>query len=123
MKSLLPEKFNLPDNLTIGDELPIGRLYRELELKTKAGQIALSIALENIKLLDNKQLDYGSKNVSGFGTFGVVVRMNDKFERIKNLFKNKRRRAINESIRDSFRDLSNYAIIAYMVETNQWPTE
>lgn len=98
-------------------------IYRLLKIQTHAGKLALLIALENVKLLDKKQLDYGSKNISGFGTFGVVVRMNDKFERIKNLFKNKRRRAVNESIKDSFRDLSNYAIIAYMVETNQWPDE
>ena len=102
----------------------LDKLALDLDLKTVAGKIALRIALENVKLLDNKQLDYGSKNISGFGTFGVVVRMNDKFERIKNLFNSgRRKRAVNESIRDSFRDISNYAIIALMVETKQWPEE
>lgn len=98
-------------------------ICNELNLKTVAGRIFLRRAIENVLLMDAKQMDYGSKNISSFGTFGVVVRMNDKFERIKNLFKNKRKRAVNESIKDSFRDLSNYAIIALMLENSEWPNE
>lgn len=96
---------------------------KRLQLQTQAGKEFLRIALENSLLMDKKQRDYGPKNIEGFGTFGVVVRMNDKFERVKNLFMNRRRRAVNESIRDSFRDISNYAIIALMVETGKWPNE
>lgn len=94
-----------------------------LSIKTLAGREALKIALENTMLLDKKQQDYGSRNISGFGIFGVVVRMNDKFERIKNLFNNRRRRAVNESILDSFRDIANYATIAVMLEQKKWPNE
>ena len=94
-----------------------------LGIQTKAGHSFLRIALENAKLMDNKQQDYGSRNISGFGGFGVVVRMNDKFERLKTLYGKKRRRAVNESLLDSFRDLSNYAIIALMVETKIWPND
>jgi hypothetical protein len=98
-------------------------IANQLNLQTAAGRRALFLALENVKLLDNKQLDYGSRNISGFGTFGIVVRMNDKFERIKTLFSRKRRKAVNESILDTFQDISNYAIIATMVETKTWPNE
>lgn len=101
----------------------VAETAHKLGLKTAAGAIFLRFALENTLLMDRKQQDYGSKNISGFGTFGVVVRMNDKFERIRNLFNNRRKRAVNESIRDSFRDISNYAIIALMVESKQWPEE
>ena len=111
MKPLLPSQFE------------INSLAQQLDIETLAGKTFLLRALENAKLMDNKQKDYGSKNISSFGTFGVVVRMNDKFERIKNLFKNKRKRAVNESIKDSFRDLSNYAIIALMLENSEWPNE
>ena len=104
-------------------ETSLNLVQHEFGIETAAGRIFLHRALENAKLMDNKQKDYGSKNISSFGTFGVVVRMNDKFERIKNLFKNKRKRAVNESIKDSFRDLSNYAIIALMLEQNEWPNE
>lgn len=98
-------------------------LCKQLDIQTQAGREALRIALENVKLLDAKQRDYGSKNISSFGLFGVVVRMNDKFERIKNLLTNRRKSAVNESIRDSFRDISNYAIIALLVESKKWPIE
>lgn len=109
-------------SLSIPPEL-VTSVADQLKISTVAGRTFLTFALENAVLMDGKQQDYGSKNISSFGTFGVVVRMNDKFERIKNLFNNRRRRAVNESIRDSFRDISNYAIIALMLESKLWPKE
>lgn len=95
-----------------------------LELKTPAAKIFVLYAIANAKLFDRKQQDYGPRNISGFGTFGVVVRMNDKFERLKTLFgKGRRKRATNESIIDTLRDISNYATIALMVERGEWPNE
>ncbi len=139
-----------------------------LGLKTKAGREALLIALENVQLLDGKQLDYGPKNISAFGLFGCVVRMNDKVERFKNisgytteqkqalrrlrevmklydrdwhklnllqtldaldeammqfkvLFAKKRKPVLNEKLRDTFRDICNYSIIALLLDTGKWP--
>lgn len=94
-----------------------------LDLKTKAGREFLRIALENTILMDRKQQDYGSKNISGFGTFGVIVRANDKFERLKHILTAGRKRAVNEAMTDSFRDISNYCIIALMLESKVWPNE
>ena len=112
-RKLLPPTF---DNTNL--EL-VGSL---IGLKTQTGLNALKVALENIVLFDLKQRDYGPANITGFGLFGVVVRMNDKFERLKHLFnKGRRRRAINESIRDTFRDISNYGIIAQLLDSDQWP--
>jgi hypothetical protein len=68
--------------------------------------------------MDRKQMDYGSGNISAFGEFGVLVRMNDKIERLKHL--NKMPNPKNESIEDSYMDLSNYAIIAMMIRRNIW---
>lgn len=100
------------------------KLDEKLGLKTKAAREFLCLALANVMLMDRKQQDYGSTNISGFGTFGVVVRMNDKMERLKSLYnKGKRRKAVNESIKDTFRDVSNYATIALMVELGRWPNE
>lgn len=127
MKSRIPVSF-----FTLSEEhkklgkvcTPYEEVCHELGIQTLAGREALRIALENIKLLDCKQLDYGPRNISGFGVFGVVVRMNDKFERIKNLFNmGRRRRATNEAILDTFKDISNYAIIAEMLDTGKWPNE
>ncbi len=99
-------------------------IHKALDIKTNAGRNAIVYALCNVLLLDRKQLDYGPRNISGFGVFGVTVRMNDKMERLKTLFnKGRRLKATNESIEDTFRDIANYAIIALMVERGEWPNE
>lgn len=105
--------------------LPKERLLQDIAevygLETTASKEFLRIALENVVLMDKKQRDYGSRNISRHGTHGIIVRMWDKMERLSNLFSNKRRKATNESIRDSFKDISNYAIIAIMVDSGKWP--
>ena len=83
----------------------------------------LRIALENTLLFDRKQSDYGPHNIRKGGIFGCILRSSDKFERLFHLFNNKRRKATNESIRDSLRDISNYMIIAVMLDNKQWPKE
>jgi len=108
------------NKLTIPDGLAKDIAAR-LGCKTDATVDFLTIALQNALLFDQKNLDYGNKNISGFGSFGVIVRANDKFERLKNLFNNRRSVATNESIEDSFRDISNYCIIATMLEHGCWP--
>lgn len=111
-------KLNLPTEIT--PEV-VHELKTKLGLKTSAGEIALRYALIQVVLLDMKQCDYGPRNISDFGTPGVIIRMNDKMQRLKTLAGNKRRKARNESIKDSFQDISNYGIIGQMVEDNVWP--
>jgi hypothetical protein len=122
MNPKLPDDFTTPIGIQ-GNQSPMDLLCRDLGLQTAAGRIFLRIALENTLLMDRKQMDYGSRNISAFGTQGVIVRMSDKFERLKNLYGKKRRRAINESVLDTFRDISNYANIALMCEHKEWPNE
>lgn len=109
--------------LDIPATVNLANLAKELGVETQAGKEALKIALENTILLDKKQLDYGSKNISRFAAFGCLVRMSDKFERLVHLYSNRRKRVANESILDSFRDFSNYAIIALLCEKGLWPTD
>lgn len=74
-------------------------------------------------LLVNKQADYGPGNVNNaFGgpMNGLLVRIGDKFERIKHLYSSGNKPNF-EAIEDSFKDLANYAIIALMVERGVWP--
>lgn len=103
----------------------VAHIIEKLQIKTTAGRNFIFVALSNAVLMDKKQQDYGSANIAKFGTFGVLVRINDKLERLKNLYtiKGRKRKAINESIQDSFRDLSNYAIIALLCELDLWPKE
>jgi hypothetical protein len=72
--------------------------------------------------LIKKQKDYGPKNISdspGGPLNGLRVRMFDKLARINNLVETGVTPE-NESLRDSFMDIANYAIIAMMVLDKQW---
>lgn len=84
----------------------------------------LKINYEQICLFARKQKDYGPGNIAMNGDrnlalMGLGVRMNDKTQRILNLVWNKKD-AENESLVDSFRDLSVYGIIAQIVLNDNW---
>jgi hypothetical protein len=73
-------------------------------------------------LLIKKQKDYGPKNISdspGGPLNGLRVRMFDKLARINNLLETGATPE-NESLRDSFMDIANYAIISMMVLDKHW---
>lgn len=75
------------------------------------------------ELLVSKQLDYGPYNISrapGGPLNGLRVRIFDKVSRINNLI-DTGVAPEHESLRDSFIDLANYAIIAMMVIDGNWP--
>tara|TARA_R100001463_G_scaffold104749_1_gene159266 strand:+ start:1499 stop:1756 length:258 start_codon:yes stop_codon:yes gene_type:complete len=79
-----------------------------------------------------KQSDYGPGNISvgsnletpeevHLSLTGLWFRMNDKIQRIKNLLMNKKANAVkDESVTDSFLDLSNYGIMATIVQNGKW---
>ena len=73
-----------------------------------------SILAELRELMISKQKDYGPGNIMSFGEYGVLVRVNDKVERLKNLHKSGRE-PNNESIDDTWKDIANYGIISLMV--------
>lgn len=80
---------------------------------------------EAYTLLLRKHKDYGPKNISsapGGALNGLIVRKHDKFERIKNLFFNKRdSKPQFETLRESFIDDLNYSAIAMLVIDGKWP--
>lgn len=67
------------------------------------------------KIYASKNHDYGDsfgKSIEEFGPIAGVVRMEDKFNRIKTLIKKGGdQKATDESMRDSLLDLANYAIM------------
>jgi hypothetical protein len=74
------------------------------------------------KLLLKKHKDYGPKNISGSpggAINGLRVRMHDKLARINHLY-DTGATPENESLRDSFIDMANYAIIAMLVLDDEW---
>ena len=74
------------------------------------------------KLLLKKHKEYGPKNISGSpggALNGLRVRIHDKLARINNLY-DSGSTPENESLRDSFIDMANYAIIALLVLDDKW---
>jgi len=73
-----------------------------------------------VELFAKKHADYGPNNIAKFGEVGVMVRLNDKFERLLNLFLNGKN-PNNEAIEDTLMDIANYAIIWLMIRAKEWP--
>ena len=79
---------------------------------------------EERALCVRKNKAYGDDNITKFGLDGVIIRMNDKMERLVTLGFHKQRRSDkkidNESVIDTLMDISNYANIEIMVATHKW---
>lgn len=68
-------------------------------------------------IMVERQHKYGPHNISAMGFDGVIVRMNDKFARLRNGLAAHG----DESVADTLYDLANYSIIALMVYEGSWP--
>ena len=88
------------------------------------------IILEQYELFAKKHLDYGMQNISAgtqlsndeekeFALTGLWYRLSDKVNRWKNMIINKRK-ANNEPLIDTYQDITNYGIIAQLVERGLW---
>lgn len=76
-------------------------------------------------ILLSKHKDYGPKNIAfapGGALNGLRVRMHDKLSRINHLM-DTGATPEHESLKDSFLDMANYAIIAMLVLDKEWPNE
>ena len=94
-------------------------IYDILKCQEEQTKSIIATMLGDIQLFDKKQHDYGPGNIAKFGEFGVLVRTNDKLERLINL--NKRGDSpANESVMDTWQDLSVYGAIARVVKQDQW---
>jgi hypothetical protein len=111
------ELFELRQKLNAEDE--------EKKFNDRFSQTVYRYFEVNADLLLEKHADYGPKNISqspGGPLNGLRVRMHDKLARINNLIDNNKD-PVNESLRDSFVDLANYAMIALLVMDGEWPNE
>ena len=88
------------------------------------------IILEQYELFAKKHLDYGMSNISAgtqlsnddekeFALTGLWYRLSDKVNRWKNMIINKRK-VNNEPLIDTYQDITNYGIIAQLVERGLW---
>ena len=72
------------------------------------------IQQEALELFTKKNKDYGDA-FSSYGPIGVIIRMQDKIERLISVNKNSIVLVGNETIRDTLIDLHNYAAMALML--------
>jgi|SRR5690625_97576 len=71
--------------------------------------------------LIRKQIDYGPNAISRFGLDGIIIRINDKVERLINLSELKKDPEVDESLEDTLRDIAGYAILGLMVHRGDFP--
>ena len=59
--------------------------------------------------------------MSKYGVVALLIRLNDKFERLESLFRNGKAEVTDESFEDTLRDIACYAIMGleYLYNTPQ----
>ena len=89
------------------------------------------IQFEQYELFCRKQYNYGKGNIMLGGDIdnpddrkmalsGVVIRMNDKLNRLMNLILKNKKDVVDESVEDTFIDMANYSIISLVVSRGNW---
>lgn len=78
------------------------------------------ITSECLALLLDRFRKYGANNINLTGMEGIVVRLADKWSR---LHSNLHTDFNDETVEDTLKDISNYAIIGLMLLKNKWPSE
>lgn len=113
-----------PDELAVKQESLLETAKNLLtDLKPEHEELILDffdVLLNALAVFKYKQYDYGPGNIAGFGEVGVLIRLNDKIERLKNLMLNNKE-ATNESVYDTWLDIANYGLIGLMCKENLWP--
>lgn len=114
-------KPNLPDVINTG----VTNVVRRMELDyIETMNMFRDILNDEYILFAMKQADYGPGNISMNGNktlalLGLGVRMNDKTQRILNLT-HKSEEPNNESLEDSFKDISIYGVIGQILLKDKW---
>ena len=88
--------------------------------KMNFNEASQQIADELVGLICKKQHDYGHDNINAFGELGLLIRINDKIARLKNLVG---KEGITEPRIDAWKDIAGYAIIALMLDRDWFKLE
>ena len=91
-----------------------------------------NIQKEQYELFARKMMDYGLNNVTlggdivnnsddkKFSLTGLVIRLTDKINRLRNLVVSGKNYVKDEGMEDTFIDIANYGIIGMLVGRNLW---
>lgn len=86
---------------------------------------------EQFETFCKKQYDYGQHNITlgmdlsdpdnrHLSLTAIIIRINDKIQRLFNLVLRRKSKPKNEPVEDAFKDLSVYGIIAQIVANGKW---
>lgn len=82
---------------------------------------SLSVVMDDIKgTITTKFNNYGHANILEYGAEGVLLRMADKFNRLRTMIGNKSE-CTEEPRLDTWRDIVGYGLIGMMLEQGLWP--
>jgi len=77
-----------------------------------------NIADELKEIIKQKNKTYGNKNVIKMDKLGILTRIEEKIERLRNMIENNIED--KESKEDSWKDIAGFGIIGTMLERNKW---
>ena len=113
----------------MGGDAVAKMVFSALDLKEDMTLETLRVMMECAVLFDRKQHDYGSRNIAGWPTknmnvFGVLVRLNDKIQRLANLGQKASNgeapQVQDEKLSDTAHDICNYGAILELLVTDRW---
>jgi hypothetical protein len=78
----------------------------------------IKITDEVKEMLRKKNKTYGGGNITKIGKLGILIRIEEKIERLRNMIENNIED--KESRDDSWKDIAGYCIIGAMLERNKW---
>lgn len=84
---------------------------QEITIKQACEELANTLIMKN--------RDYGKGNIAEFGELGILVRLSDKYNRLKNLIDNDGTAAF-EPIEDSWKDMAGYSVIGWLTSQGRW---
>ena len=97
-------------------------IAKAMNLKQEITKDYLERALKCAQLFDKKQHDYGPDNIAQFGDLGVLIRLNDKIQRLKTLMLSKEQPEFSsEAFMDTWMDIHVYGVIGIMCLDGSWP--
>jgi hypothetical protein len=119
---------DVDNTLNEKDTSAIEYIEKNYPIMAKAFQ---EIQFEQYELFCRKQYNYGKGNIMLGGDIdntddrkmalsGLVIRMNDKLNRLMSLILKNKKDVVDESVEDTFIDMANYSIISLLVNRIKW---
>ena len=71
------------------------------------------------KLLLHKNKMYGNRNIEKIGAEGIIVRLEEKIERLKHLLSSGKNPP-EETIEDTWKDIVGYGVIGLILRRKKW---